>query len=194
MQNAGMADVAHAVTEASADASAEKIAFTPYFCVGTVKLLVMTGGTFGLYPIYWLKENWEAEQENSNELFHPVVRALFSVIFFYSFAARTKDRAQAAGVPARFSPALLAVAFFVMVFSGRFPDPWWLIAFLSALPIVPVQSALKRINSVRGVGAGPEARFSALNIIWLIVFGLFMLMALAGWLLGDLEPNPTEYI
>jgi hypothetical protein len=185
----GMADVANVVAEASADASVEATAFTPYFCVGTVKLLVMTEGTFGLYPIYWFKENWEAEQENTHEMFHPAVRAIFCVIFFYSFAARTKDRAEDAGVPARFSPVLLAIAFFVMVFSGRFPDPWWLMALVSALPIVPVQMALKRINSSRGIAAGPEARFSALNIIWLIVVGILMLMAVAGWLLGDLEPD-----
>lgn len=189
-----MADVANVLVEASPKASAKETAFTPYFCVGTVKLLVMTVGTFGLYPIHWFKENWDVEQENTNELFHPVARGLFCVIFFYSFAARTKDRAEAAGVPARFSPALLAIAFFVMAFSGRFPDPWWLIALVSALPIVPVQMALKRINSSHGLGAGPETRFSALNIIWLIVVGILMLMALAGWLLGDLEPDPTEYI
>lgn len=171
--------------EIAAPAVASASAFTPYFSVGSAKLIVMTVGTFGLYPIFWFNRNWNAEQENTNELFHPTLRALFSVIFFYSFAQRSKDRAEAIGVRARFSPALLAVAFFVMVLSGRFPDPWWLIALFSALPMLPVQKALERINAANGTGMGREARFSRVNIVWLVLAALFMLLALVGVFIGE---------
>ena len=84
--------------------------FAPYFCVGSRKLVVMTIPTLGQYLIFWFNKNWNAEQENTRELFHPLLRAIFSPIFFWSFATRVKDRADVGGVPARFSPFLLAAA------------------------------------------------------------------------------------
>jgi hypothetical protein len=175
--------------ELTAQAS-DTTAFTPYFSVGSAKLVVMTAGTFGLYPIFWFNKNWNAEQENTNELFHPTIRALFSPIFFYSFASRTKDRADAAGIRASFSPVFLTVVFLVMVLSGRFPDPWWMIALFSSLPMLPVQNALQGVNAAHGIGVGREARFSVVNIIWLAFVAVLLLLALAGWMMGDpaLEP------
>lgn len=158
-------------------------AFATYFCVGAGKLVVMTIATLGLYPIFWFNKNWNAEQENTGELFHPLLRAIFSPIFFWSFATRVKDRAAVIGVQSRFSPFLLAAAFVLLALAGRLPDPYWLAALLSALPLVAVQTALEGINAAHGIGPGPERRFTALNIVWIVFASLFFLLVAAALLL-----------
>lgn len=49
--------------------------------------------------------------------------------------------------------------------------------------MLPIQRALQRINAANGIGPGPEARFSAVNIVWIVFGFLLLLMALLGSLL-----------
>ena len=46
-----------------------------------------------------------------------------------------------------------------------------------------VQKALEGINAAHGIDPGPERRFTALNIVWIVFVSLFFLLAAAALLL-----------
>jgi hypothetical protein len=160
----------------------------PYFCVGTPKLLLMSLSTAGVYDLYWFYRNWQTEQLVSGESLAPWARALFSPIFFYSFASRIKDRANLLNASAGLSPAALAILYVALSLSSRLPDPWWLLATISVLPVLPLQNALRRINAARNVTTGHAERFSAVNIVWLVFGVLLWLLVLGGLFLPALHP------
>jgi hypothetical protein len=168
------------------------VAATPYFCVGTTKLIVMNVATFGLYPIWWFSKNWQTEQDFSGEMFSPNLRALFCPVFFYSFARRTKDRAILFEVPSRYSTVLLSAAFLLLTLAGRLPDPVWMLGLTAGFMLIPIQNTLQRLNAVRGIGPGPEARFSKINIAWVVVAGFLLVLGIIGTFLPDPELANTS--
>lgn len=158
-----------------------------FFDVGTTKLVLMTVSTFGMYELYWLYKNWSVEQELSGDSLSPFWRAFFAPIFIYALAARVRDRAISMDLPSTLQPALIAVAFILLTLAARAPDPFWLIATLAGLALIPVQRDLARVNAARGLGPGKEARYTPINIVWLTLSALLWLLVIAGMLLPEVE-------
>lgn len=92
-----------------------------YFCVGSTKLVLMTISTFTLYSLYWFYRNWKVELAISRDLFSPLLRTIFIVLFFYAFAARVKERGLGASVRVTYSPAFLTAAFCSSFYVQDFP-------------------------------------------------------------------------
>jgi hypothetical protein len=166
----------------------EDAAATRWFCVGAVKLIVRTIATFSVYPLYWFYRNWKVEQAVSGEGLAPVLRALFTLIFFYSFASRVKDHAMIAEVPARYSPLLLTVAVVAIWLAGYLPEPAFLVVFLIPLPMLPIERTLERLSAAKGLGNGLERHFTAVNIIGVVLAALVWLLVIMGLLL----PEPSD--
>jgi hypothetical protein len=159
----------------------------PSFCVGGLKLLVMSLATFGLYLLYWLYRNWKAEQERSGDNIVPLARAVFAVLFFHSLASRVALRAEAEGIPPRFSPILLTTVFVVLALSPRLPDPWWLLSLGTAVPVLPIQRALQALDEAKGIDSRGNRLFRGGEIAVFAIGAIVWLLILTGLLL----PEPT---
>ena len=145
-----------------------------FHCVGATKLVLMTVSTLNVYLIFWFYKNWKAEGEGADSRWSNVFRALFCVVFAYDFCRRVEERAQTAGVPVGFSPEWVTLSFVLLsVGANMLPDPYWTIGLAAPVPLIPVQAALSRLNDARGFPRGPEARFRALNVIWLVIAGFY---------------------
>lgn len=145
----------------------------PYFTVGLAKLALLTVCSFGVYQIYWFYQQWKREVERTGEDLQVVPRAIFTPIFAYSLFRRVHQLA-ADGQPAGFSgPGGLAVAYVMILFAVRLPDPFWLAATLSFLPLLPIQAAANGINQ-RVAPAAPRNDLFSLANVAMIVIGAFM--------------------
>jgi hypothetical protein len=119
-----------------------------FFPVSTLKLVVMSTVTFGIYEIYWFYINWKFIKQRTDSDIMPFWRALFGVFFCYSFFRAVKDEAVARGISFPSSPGLLAAGWIILTFLWRLPDPYWFVCFLAPLILVAVQSVINRLNTV----------------------------------------------
>lgn len=150
-----------------------------YFAVSRLKLAVMSVVTLGLYEIYWFYQNWKCVQRMGERVSAPL-RAVFYPLISYPLFRRIREQAQDSGVGHDFSAGALAAALFVLTLLWRLPDPWWLVAFLGFVPLLPVQNAVNAINRKHAPDADANSRFTGWNIFALIAGGIVILLALIG--------------
>ena len=157
-----------------------------YLSVGTLKLLLLTICSFGLYAVVWHYKNWKAEQAMSGETLSPVLRAIFSPIFFFGLAKRMNDRCASIRPDATFSASGVAWAYLLLNMSWRLlPGPTWLMGFAVVVPMVIVQQNVDKVTPESLVA--DRHRYTAGNIATIVVGGL--LLALVIW--GALQPTES---
>lgn len=153
---------------------------TAYFAVSLLKLGVMSVTTLGIYQIYWFYKNWKNAQRIANVDANAPIRAFFYGITSYWLFKLIRDHANSV-VPGMAIPAgPLAIAVFVLTAASRLPDPYWLVTFLSVLPLLLVQSAVNRVNWQLAPEADRNARFSGWNIAGALLGGLVVALAVLG--------------
>ena len=153
---------------------------TLFFPAGLSKLSVMSVVTFGLYEVYWFYKNWSDIKTREGIKINPVLRAIFYPLFAYSAFKRIKDKGAEVGAQTGYSPGALATAVFLLIASTYLPDPVWLISLLSFVPLLPVQSAVNRINAKVAPDADRNTRFSGWNVFGVVLGILFWAVVLLG--------------
>ena len=147
------------------------------------KLFILSATTFNLYLIYWFWKNFKYEQGRNPEIW-PVLRTIFSGIFFYTLARGALDEADSRGIRASYSPALLTALLWGTSIGTRFlPDIVAIVAvFLLALIVMPVQLVVNRINRHINPSLERAERFRIWEIVIAIPGGLLLLLAIVGLL------------
>jgi hypothetical protein len=166
----------------------ESSAEPTYFPVSNAKLVVLSLCSFGLYELYWLYRNWKLEKARTREDMWPFWRAFFGPLWAYSLFSRIRERATEASVPASYSSGGLAAAFFVLNVAWRLPDPFWLISFLTFVPLLPVRTVIADINRGQAPEAWTNSRFSLANVVLVVGGGILLVLAVIGSLMPG-EPS-----
>lgn len=83
------------------------------------------------------------------------------------------------------APGLLGVAYFLLYVASRLPDPMWLVALFTFVPLLPVNSLLRRYHRDEGMDTRALDRFGVWHILAVVVGGLFLLLTVVGTLRGD---------
>ena len=161
---------------------------TPQFGVPVVKLAVLAVCSFGLYEIYWSYKQWDALRRRERERLSPFLRAFFAPLWGFSLFSRIQPLSAAHLVPVTWSSTGLGLAYLVIHVSWRLPDPYWLVSMLSFIPLLVVQHSINALNAAAAPEASRNDRYSAWNIVLIVVGGLFVLLAI----LGTLMPPPAE--
>jgi drug/metabolite transporter superfamily protein YnfA len=157
----------------------------PLFAVSLTKMIVLLIVTFGLYEVVWLYQHWAAIRRRERSDIWPVPRAIFGVIFCWSLFRRVERAGQDAGVAGGPPFGALAVAWILSTICWRLPDPYDWISVLAPLLTIPVQTYANRVNAVVAPGHDRNARFSWINIVFVVLGGGFLLLALIGAALPD---------
>jgi hypothetical protein len=150
-----------------------------FFSVSALKLIVLSTCTFGLYEIYWFYRNWQLIKHHEQSDIWPAARSIFGTIFCYSLFRRVRERALAESIPAP-SAGALAVCWIVGSLLYKLPDPYWLVCFLAVLLLLPVQAAMNAINAKHCPDYDRNSRFTAWNIVAIVLGGMFFLLSLYG--------------
>jgi hypothetical protein len=151
-----------------------------FFAVSPLKLVLMSTVTFGIYEIYWFYKNWKLIKQRTESSIMPFWRAFFGVFFCYSCFREVKDVAASRGVSFPSSPGMLAAGWIILTLLWRLPDPYWFVCFLAPLMLMPVQNAINRLNAVVAPNHSPNSRFSAWNIVGLVVGGILFVFCIIG--------------
>lgn len=157
----------------------------PCYAVAIPKLIVMSFGTLGLYPIYWFYWQWKAEQKRTGEELSPFWRTFFGVLWGFSLFRRLKALAELHGESVWWSSTWLAAAYLVLCLASRLPDPYWLIAFLGFVALLPVQASVNRLNARVAPELPRNSTYSGWQVAMLVVGTIILILAIIGVLMPD---------
>lgn len=175
----------HYLSEKSSNHS-YKHAEAPFFAVSLTKFVVMSICTFGIYELYWFYRNWLLIKERESLDIKPFWRAFFAYFYCVQCFTRIRSYAVRLELPISFSSAgLLATGWMVITLTWKLPDPYWLLTFLSFIPMLPVQALANCINQREAPTHFQNSRFTGWNIAMVIVGGLLVILAVIGTFLPE---------
>jgi len=150
-------------------------------------LVVLCIVTFGIYELYWFYRNWA-------DLYRPAVTAwwrtiglgvpILNIILIYRQFRYIRDFAEEAGCDKSFSPAIMTFAYiFLGLFTllpeiSGFSEIFGFLAYLTVWPLARVQSVINAYYTKREPKLAEGKGFSGLQIVLIIVGGIFWLVIL----------------
>jgi len=138
-----------------------------FFAVSVTKLIVLSICTMGLYGLFWFYKNWRLIRQREQSDILPGARAFFAVLFCYACFSRIRESGQKAGIEPGLPAGPLAAGWILTTMTWRLPEPYWMLAFLAIIFLVPVQAYANRVNAALAPGHDPNRRFTKWN--WLAV-------------------------
>lgn len=110
----------------------------------------------------------------------PFWRAHFAPIWAYSCFIEIKKSADEQGVKPLSNIGTLAVLYFILQVLWRLPDPYWLISFLSFMPMIPANSVAIAVVKKVAPNRGDNSVFSRWNWLGLVLGGMLFVAAIIG--------------
>lgn len=167
-----------------------------FYVVSPLKFRVMYYVTYGFYEVYWCWRNWQIYRRTTGEDLWPVPRAIFSIFFMHALFAKFDE---AIGGKRRWNGPMLATAivgcYLADYFLGYvYGDAISLADVISLGLLVVCGECLLQGQHVANEACGdPDGKtnmhFSALNIVFLVIGGLFTMAALTVMALSFFAPE-----
>jgi hypothetical protein len=157
-----------------------------FYPVGLFKLAVLGAACLGFYHLFWFYQNWKCARRLGGEAFSVPLRALFYPLtaFFLFRRIEAQRREHAAG--GRVDAGVLAVLLLACTLMFRLPDPYWLLALLHFVPLLPAQIAVNALNAKLAPGVDPNRRWGPGSVLALLLGGSITALAVIGALFGDI--------
>lgn len=153
-----------------------------FFTASTLKLIVMSTFTLGLYTLHWFYKNWQAIKRSGVNC-NPVIRAMFAPIFACSLFHNiqlTKSKNQ---LVTKFSSIILAIVFFIPI-SAYAPSPYKFLAFFKLVPIIYINRIAIAANNAKGVNLS-NTKFTIRNWLAILFCGLCIFLIIIGDAIQD---------
>ena len=146
----------------------------PFFTTSTLKLILMSMGTLGIYDLYWFYKNWVLIKQRTGEKIMPFWRAFFAIFWVYSCFKHIKNYAISRSISNSLPIVALAIAYIIVQLIGQAPEsPADILAFFGFLALIPANNLAIKINKEHNPNFINNEKFSALNWVVVIVGGLF---------------------
>lgn len=130
--------------------------------------------SFGIYEIIYFYIMWKTLKNNFGYKVHAGARGLFACITNFWLFPILEKYFSALGEK-KFIGILAACLYFIINFSSKLPDYYWLISFGTIAFPVYIQIKLNRINKNNFPDA-PHNNWSTANTIWAIFLTMFFLL------------------
>lgn len=156
-----------------------------FFPVSIAKLIILSICTLGLYQLFWFYKNWCLVRAREGVDIWPFWRTFFGIFFCYAMFTKVREQQSRLHDSPSLPAGALAVGWIVVNLLWRLPDPYWLICFASVFFMVPVQSAASRVNAAVAPAHDPNAKFTKLNWVAVVVGGAVFLLDLIGSFLPE---------
>ncbi len=147
-----------------------------FFTTSTRKLVWMSICTFGIYQLYWFYKNWVLIKQRTGQPLMPFWRAFFSAIWAYSCFRHIKTVAVDNNFEVSLPIGFLALTYFVLGGMGLLPNPYWVVSFLSFIPLLPVNNLALTLNKQLVSGFQNNEEFTGWNWVALILGGSYTLL------------------
>ena len=197
-----MADSVYAPPKAHLGSGQTALAH-PFYVVSPLKAMILMLGTVGGYALYWHYQNWlmfkqDAQNRQSEDAdIIPVVRTIFALFYTHALMSEVETHRNATGRAATGNSGtsataivLITIVSYILSFFPQTSSYYVPATVVSLVLVVPLtfayRAAQKYINASCGDPQGASnARFTAANIVWLLIgIGLWILV-ISGLFVGD---------
>lgn len=141
--------------------------------VSTGMFVVLYFATFGIYPLFWMYDQWKLLKLRQNLDVSPFWRSFFATLWAGFLASYLKKFLASNNIVVSYSPGVIGVSFFLLNLSSRLPNQYWLISFLSFVPLLPMLETMNEYYEKNDLDL-PEKR-----LVWwqnvLVAMGLVLL-------------------
>jgi len=93
--------------------------------------------SFGLYGIWWMYKVWKYYKEDKGLDIMPAARAFFAIFFMWDLFTRILRIAKSYGYAKEYSSGFLFVLILLLNFTGRLPEPLWMISLFAFVGFLP---------------------------------------------------------
>jgi len=128
----------------------------PYHAVSAFKLIVLSTASFGLYEIVWFYRNWARIKEHTGADIYPFWRAVFSPFYCHALTETVRKSCAGANLQTSLNPVAVTAGYIALMVTARLPDPYWLISFLTFVPLVAIQHSILQLHD--GLRPGFDSR------------------------------------
>ena len=111
-----------------------------FYPTNLLKFSVLSVATFGLYELYWFYKCWKYVKIKEENIY-PFWRAFFASFWTYALCMRIFE-----GKYKGWS-VIIFLSYFVIYVLWRLPDPYWLLSFLTFVPILPLVKKTNNLNA-----------------------------------------------
>ncbi len=154
-----------------------------FFSNSTLKLVLMSICTFGIYELYWFYKNWSLIKSRTGQKIMPFWRAFFAPFWAFSCFKHIKYSGKSIQIKDAIEPGILAFMYFIFSAMWRLPEPFDLISTFTFAFILPANTLANKINTKLCPEYTPNSKFSPWNWVGLILGGaLFVLAVFATFL------------
>jgi hypothetical protein len=172
------------IVEAPVYVNAEPVEDVMFHSVAPWKFILLTLVTFGLYELYWCYKCWKYVQANGRPGIRPFWRAVFAPLWLYSLQKAINPTVSKKRV------MLIAVVYFIMGLVGNFPDPFWIISYLTFIPLLFVLREVNDLNALPEVRAKSSySTFGWKHGLLVIASGFVTAMTV----MSSLDQMPSTY-
>lgn len=157
-----------------------------FYPVTTVKFVVMTVATAGLYPYFWMWKCWRWIREHSDVTPSPFWRTFAAFIWLYALFARINRQAGERRLPRSLGlAAAIGFVFWGLVWNALdradvLPEGGGLIVLASPVFILPAVIAAQRANSDRPDIVAANSRYTGLSLAALAAGAIWWGLVLLG--------------
>jgi hypothetical protein len=109
--------------------------------LSTTKFVVLCVLTAGLYTVWWQYKAWRFFKQRQQSDTWPAVRAIFSVFTIYELLKYIKQFTLRQSLPVTYNPGNAAAGYIILSLLSRLPDPLWVIAVFSCIPLISAHKA-----------------------------------------------------
>ena len=151
-----------------------------FFTASPIKLILMSVCTFGFYELYWFYKNWGLIKQRTGENIMPVWRAVFAPLWGFSLFGAIKESAAEHDVASSISAGMLGLSYLLIGVISYAPDPFWLAALISFLPLLPVNALASEVNQKLDSDFKRNDDFSPWNWVAIVIGGGLLLLTIIG--------------
>jgi len=146
-----------------------------YFVVGTVKFILMSLFTLGIYHIYWSYKNWKYIKDREHSNIMPFWRAFFLFpIWIFGLGKKIRDHCIEVSEQPNFNHISVGFGYLIFNFWGFSDEIWRLFFSLFAfVPLLILQADALKINQKLGIRADKNSEFNTWNYLFMLL-GAFM--------------------
>ena len=145
----------------------------------TWQFILLTFVTFGIYELVWFYRNWKLLKEVGSLKISPFWRAFFAPFYAGSIAGQLQKFLKEKNSPCDYSPTIIGISYFIIMILWRLPDPFWLVSFLSFVPMLPLVNSMNTYWQKEEQGL-PVEKFTWWQMILVVLGALLVIFAAIG--------------
>lgn len=173
---------------------------TLHFTMSTRKLWVMVFATLGLYAVFWNYYHWRSIKhvDATESDIWPVARGIFSIFFVHGLFNRFTETCEKEGRNYHWNASFYAIVYIVFSIISNLSDRLLptaqfspeIIVLLTFLPLIASTYSMVEAQKAANISVGDNegrdnSRFTALNILWIVVGIILWALYLLGMFMPE---------